>query len=221
MFKAFIQKAFKYKGLESVIVLSSYEAEYYSRLLSVPKKLFSFCHMGLNLDITKITISKGDYFVSAGRSNRDYKFLISCFEKLPFLKLIIVCDTLSVKKLPENISILTKCFGNDYHQLISNSFSVIISLDDNPISSGQLVALEAINLHKPIIVTKNPGIEDYVKNGINGLVINKDFDSLNKAINRLENPEEYKLLSSSHIIFTEENYGEEVGKIYKKIKYNE
>lgn len=48
---------------------------------------------------------------------------------------------------------------------------VVIPLQNLNISSGQLMLLQAMQLGKPIIVTNNCTIYDYIENGKTGLIL--------------------------------------------------
>lgn len=69
---------------------------------------------------------------------------------------------------------------------LGNCYAVILPLDDENISSGQLVILQAIMLGKPAIVTRNRTVTDYIIDGYNGYVIEKNEESLIKMIKKLK-----------------------------------
>ncbi len=208
IYKWFISKALRCKQLKKIIVLSSYEIDSYSNYFGIPKDKFEFIQMGLDRQID-YPIVKGDYYLSAGRSNRDYDFLVKTFKKIN-KKLFIISDTYKNDSLTDNIKILSSCFGDEYEKMVANCFAMIISLCDTPISSGQLVANLAMVYKKPIIATNNPGIIDYVINGKNGFIIQKDELELLKVIDLLENDELYSKISDSQMKFSSFDCGNAV-----------
>lgn len=209
VYKKFIKKSLGYKNLKKIVVLSSYEIEYYSTLFGIKKNNFCFFHIACD-EKAKFKISKGDYFVSAGRSNRDYSFLINVFSKLQNEKLIIISDKYKNENATKNVTILNDCFGDNYENLLAKSFAIIVSLDDKPISSGQLVINDAIKYKKPVIATFNLGIVDYISNNENGILINKNFNDMNEAINKLKNKSFYYKLSNCNKKYSEFEYGRNV-----------
>ena len=140
--------------ISRVIVFSKDEITYYSQLFGVPESLFAFVELGVEdeRDRLKAHISNGDYYVSAGRSNRDYSFLVDAW-KNQGTQLKIICDAFSCNSA-DNIRVLGNCFGDDYLKEIAGCKAVIVPLKDENISSGQLVALHAMMFGKPLIVTK-------------------------------------------------------------------
>lgn len=206
IYKKLIRYSLGAKQLRKIGVLSSYEINYYSDVFNIESKLFFFSHIGLDKKAS-FDIVKGDYWLSVGRSNRDYNFLLKCFEKLKDEKLIILSDTYKPKECPNNVEIIDNCFGKNYEKKIAESYAMIISLCDEPISSGQLVVNNAFVYNKPVIVTKNPGINDYVVNDDNGYLIDKTFESLSIAMSALKKTEIYDRIANSKIRYSEYEYG--------------
>lgn len=214
IYKAFVSKALMCQNIKSVCVLSSQEVALYAKIFPVIKDKLYFCKIGGVLPRTNIVSKKGDYFVSAGRSNRDYDFLVDYF-KVHKEKLVIISDTYHRKDISENIIILDKCFGQDYESCLAHSFAVIVSLSDAPISSGQLVVLNALRYHKPVIATKHPGINDYIEDNVNGLLIDKTDESLSNTISILQDDDRYNQFSQNAVTYTEYDYGANIAQLYK------
>lgn len=212
LYKFFIKTSLKCKNLKKVVVLSKYEIDYYAKKLGIPKDKFEFLKIGIS-KMPKFKIVKGDYFLSVGRSNRDYDFLVNSFRNSAY-KLIILSDTYKNNDLPKNIIINDNCFDDDFEKLLAQSFAIVISLNDEPISSGQLVVNYAYVYHKPVIVTNNPGIIDYVDDKVNGYVIEKKEKELFDAINQLKNEDTYTYISNNNKCSNEFDYGKNVEKLF-------
>ena len=99
--------------------------------------------------------------------------------------------------------------------MMAGCFAAIISLGETPISSGQLVILDAARYNKPIIATYNKGIIDYITDGENGILINKDMNELINAINRLKDDNVYARLAKNGSTYTLSDYGKNIGKLIK------
>ena len=208
----FVNRALSYKNILNVFVLSKYELEQYSNYFPIIKNKLVFVKLGIDNEYPGLQIKKGEYFISSGRSNRDYDFLVNCFKKIN-KKLIIVSDKYKNENITPNIKIEDSCFGKDYYFLLANSFATIISLTDIPISSGQLVVLDSFLLKKPVIATSNKGINDYVQNGLDGFIIEKKEESLLNAINELYDEQKYENIINNIKFYGYFEYGKEVGKV--------
>lgn len=170
--------------IDKVLVYSKYETKYYARLLNVNESLFYFIPLGIDQENVE-NIGDEGYWFSTGKSNRDYDFLINTIANTEH-QLIIACDELTQSKAP-NIKILHNCFGTKMLETMSQAHGVIIALDNEHISSGQLVMLQAMALGKPIIITRSQAVADYVQDGVDALVIDKTKHALLQAIERLNN----------------------------------
>lgn len=202
--------------IDKIICFARNEVEYYGSLFPSVKNKFEFVQLGVDIIDDKVESKKGDYFVSSGKSNRDYNFLIRSFEKNKE-KLKVISYT-SPESPSENIKVLKNVFKNDYYKEIANSFAVIISLDDPNISSGQLVLIHAMQLKKPIICTKSNAIADYIIDNKNGFIIDKTDDSLKEAIKKLKNKKIYDRLSEESYKMYINNFSlKSMAKNFKKI----
>lgn len=182
--------------IEKVICFSKSEMKYYSELFGVDENKFDFCLYAVDgeeknttdLDDLKKNQDKR-YLLSVGRSNRDYEFLINSLTNSPY-NLVILCDKLA-EKSQGNIEIYNNVFGEEYLEYLKNCVAVVIPLKDENISSGQFVFLKAMEYGKPVIITENITIHEYVENEYNGLIINKNKDSLVEAIEKIWNNAQY------------------------------
>ena len=67
-----------------------------------------------------------------------------------------------MKSVPDNIEILADCHDNDFFRELAKCKAVIVPLEDTHISSGQLVIIQAMMYGKPVVVTENDTVKDYV-----------------------------------------------------------
>lgn len=78
---------------------------------------------------------------------------------------------------------------------------VVIPLQDLNISSGQLMLLQAMQLGKPIIVTNNCAIYDYIEDGKTGLILANEKKLWIEAIKKIYNDSDfYDMLSKMKYI---------------------
>ena len=168
--------------VDRVLVSSPAEVSHYAGLLGVSPEIFSYVELGVDVEYNIPTCDEG-YWFSTGRSNRDYDFLIDALSGSG-QRLIVACDKLAQPKAV-NIEVRHNAFGKDMLKLMANARGVIIILDDEVISSGQLVALQAMMLGKPVIVSWSYSILPYVEDGLTAFVIVKKKPELLKAISML------------------------------------
>ena len=179
------------------VVFSESEKRRYADYFDIPEAQFIFETLGYE-DKTKDVprLESEDFYLAAGRSNRDYKFLTEAWSKRKE-KLEIICDTLNLKSATENIKILTNCHDDDYFRELAKCRAVIVPLEDTDISSGQLVIIQAMMYGKPVIVTENNTVTDYINSGRTGLVIKKTKNDLSDAICALSDEKYYEEISAA------------------------
>ena len=220
LYKKFINYILNSKYIDSFICFSREECEYYSSLFNLPKDKFKYCLVGMQEDNPIIENKNNDekIILSCGRSNRDYDFLYKVIKDTEY-KLNIISDECNLQDC-KNIKIYRNVFEEDYLKMLSDSYIVVIPLEDENISSGQLAMLQSMQYGKPVISTESNTIKDYIKNGENGYIIKKDKKSLLDMIEKLFNDEElYNKISKNEQKFFNENcsakaFGKNIGKIF-------
>lgn len=177
------------------VVFSESEKKQYADYFDIPESQFIYKTLGYE-DKTKDLPILGteDFFLAAGRSNRDYKFLIEAWNKRKE-NLEIICDTLNLKHVADNIKIFTNCHDDDFFKKLSKCKAVIVPLENPHISSGQLVIIQAMMYGKPVIVTENDTVTNYIDSGRTGLVIRKTEHALSNAIDTLSDKKYYEKMS--------------------------
>ena len=183
--------------VDTIVVFSESEKLYYSDLFHVDAELFECVFLGVEdaYRTYENDIIDGDYCVSAGRSNRDYSFLINVWDD-DKRKLFIVCDD-PISNNNQKVTVNNNCFGEDYMRALAGAHAVIISLENDKISSGQLVLLHAMMLGKPVIMTNNSALRDYLQNGVTGFVIEKSQEQLDEVLRKLEDKSVYARISKN------------------------
>lgn len=203
------------KYVDKFICFSKEEVAYYNAIFNVTKKeKFVFIPLGLKFT-WRGEIRDDEYIFTTGRSNRDYCFLINVLKETSY-KTIIVCDTLSANGVMNNVRIYDQCYGDEMLKRMASSHVVVIPLKSVDISSGQLVALQAMALGKPIICTKSNGLADYVIHEKTGLIVNNTKEEWMVALERIYTDKKfYKELSrNARAIFLQKFTEEEM---YKNI----
>ena len=222
IYKKFVRDVVKSDYIDKLVVFSEHEIEHYSTLFSVSKDKFQFFNLGIEkkkeLEKTKVDL-KYPFLLAVGRSNRDYSFLFSCVENMPW-NIVVLTDELNYEGLvPSNVQVFNNIRGEEYLKILNESFAVLIPLQNSNISSGQLVMLQAMQYKKPIIITESETIGSYVQHNINALVVKKERGQFNQAIKLLYEDEVlYKRLTDNGKKIFENNFsllmlGKNVGKL--------
>lgn len=178
-----VQAILKYLLAQDValMVQSKTELAYFKQLSSSADVRFSpYCRAEIT-DVNPAQIRLGDYVFAGGYTNRDYDILLRCAERLPELKFMIVCSRLNSFSvaIPANVEILRDIPAQEFHTLMAASRVAVIPLRDDVGSSGQMVAIAAMQFGKTIIYPDFDVISQYFEDKISGLRYRAgDTDSL-------------------------------------------
>jgi glycosyltransferase involved in cell wall biosynthesis len=93
---------------------------------------------------------------------------------------------LPVDLAPELGTLYTGRMGGRMRDLYARSTAVAIALRPTRTGSGLTVVLEAMASGRPVVVTDNPGLADYVEHGVTGLLVPPDdVDAFADALRQL------------------------------------
>jgi len=134
---------------------------------------------------------------SAGAVNRDYKTLIGAVKPLS-VPTKIAADTawahstgqIQIDSLPDFVEMRSWGTYVKLRQLYAESAVVVVPLE-RPMLSGVTVALEAMAMGKPVIMTHSAYVDDFLRDGENGFFVPpNDSQALQAKIQLLlDNPE--------------------------------
>ena len=207
-FRKVINYALQCSCVHSIICYNETEMAQYKKLFPNVAHKFSSAILSEDIeDIQSFQMSDGDYYVAAGRSNRDNNFLIDYFSKHPARKLHLITDQMNSAKLPSNVLLFDNTFGRDYLQQIAGCKAIVMAFKDDTMSSGQLVFLHALQFGKPVVATHSKCLTGYIIHELNGLEINKDINELEFALQKLDDENCYKLISSNGLRDYEQRFG--------------
>jgi len=113
-----------------------------------------------------------DYILSVGSSNRDYRTLFQAAERVR-RHFIVVARPYNVAGLaiPPNVELRLDLPSAEVTRLLRHARLVVVPLCDTVYAAGQGVVLRAMSAARAVIVTRTPGIEDYVRHGETGLFV--------------------------------------------------
>lgn len=208
IYDKFVRMAVESNYIDRIICFSKAECEEYKMYFNNAEDKFTSTLLGKGSHGLKKTVVS-DYIVSAGRSNRDYEFLINVLKDTDY-QVKIICDCISDtirNNLPSNIQILNNTFGNEYLDILVNAKCVVIPLFNENISSGQLVLIQAMEAGVPVIVLGTKALDEYIADGKNGFLLKKDKRQLLDTIEGLYSDEErYDEVSANAMKYYYENH---------------
>ena len=131
------------------------------------------------------------YFFSGGTSNRDYRTLLKAFEDFPE-RLKIICRQHDLKglMLPPNVEVRYGIYGEEFIEVMRQSLAVVIPLGRDAVSSGHMLLLQAMRWGKPIILTHQAGVMDYVDDHSVLLVQTSSHEDIRQAVLCLKDDKE-------------------------------
>ena len=206
-----------------IIVYSRAEAEALQAELTIgPEKISGIMnHVDLgffNTDSIVVDANQPPFFMSQGLAKRDYPTLIHAMEKLPH----VTCKISAVSAwdkfkagyegmdIPPNVHL--ESFNHPFliKQVTAQSRFVVIPLrpDTGMWTAGSTSVMQAQAMGKPVVVTRLPGIAEYVKDGETGfLVKGNDPGALAESIDRLwMNPQRTAEMGKNAKQWMEENF---------------
>ncbi len=177
-------------SVSRIVVHATRQIEMYARDLGLPKEKFSLVPCHTTLYGAEYPVSDGDYVFSGGDSKRDYRTLIEAARGLTCRVIIAAFSKAHFEgmDIPDNVEILSGGMSfEDFYRLAAGAAVVAVPLQPGlPYPGGQQVYLNAMAIGKPVVVADDCGADEYIANGVTGLVVPAgDAATLREAINTL------------------------------------
>jgi len=162
-----------HRSAAKLVVWCRHEIEGFSTALSVPSEKFVRIPHHHSLAGYEYTVSEGDYVFSGGDGHRDFPTLLRAVAPLG-IKTIIATRRLDWNRgceVPPNV-VARPTSHAEFRQLMAGSRMVVLPMEANHIHvGGEQTYLNAMAMGKPVIVTDDRGAPDYIKDGVNGLIV--------------------------------------------------
>lgn len=175
---------FAFAAVDLMCVSAKGEARAYADRLRLPIERFQFVPWHTNVLSPRHYEAKGRYAFAAGRTGRDWRTLAAAVRGLDVdVKVVCTRRDAEATAFPPNVAVLTDVPYSMYRTLLEDAAVVVIPLEPHVYSSGQVVILEAMALGKPVITTRVVGSEDYIDEGVDGLLVDPgDATQLREAL---------------------------------------
>jgi glycosyltransferase involved in cell wall biosynthesis len=177
------------RGNVRIVSQSPADTEYFLRFVEADRVLTLPYAQGSSIGVEGSDVRSGPYVFSGGWTNRDYDALLRCAAQLPDISFTIVASAKNrlIEQAPANVRLLLDIDQAEFNQLLAGSKFVVIPLQEDVGSSGQMVLLSAMELGKPVIVPRVGAVTEYVEDGVTGVLYELgDEQALAGAIREVE-----------------------------------
>jgi len=182
--------AFALAGVDAFVVHSRREIKTYASMLGLPEDRFVFIPFTEELVEPTLTEDIDDPFILAmGTANRDYRALLDAVAQSG-LRTVIVAGPHALDDLtvPANVTVRSGLTLAECHALCQRARVNVIPLDTEDTASGQVTLRYAMMFGKAVVATVSIGTEDYIEDGVTGLLVPPhDPAALARAIGELWN----------------------------------
>lgn len=111
--------------------------------------------------------------LSVGRDrDRDTDTLFEAFEEIKRLRpnTRIVAQTTSERSAPAGVELLPTLSHDKLRAYYQQASVVVVATRPNLHVSGMTVALESMATARPVVISRTPGMDDYVEDGLSGIL---------------------------------------------------
>jgi len=161
------------------------EVVYYRSLNpSIDVHYYPFC-LGKVEGVDPSSVPQVNTVFSGGHTNRDYESLFQAAGRMPDIKFLVACSAATVLplRIPQNVSLVLDTPPAEFHRLMASARAVVVPLASDIGSSGQMVALAAMQFGKVVVYADYPSLSQYFEDGVTGIRYTPlDVDSLTQAI---------------------------------------
>ena len=176
-----------YRHLDAVWVLSRGQLPVLREWLDVPADRLHFVPLGIDTGFFPETrLPERPMVLSMGNDrDRDPATLFEAMRilhsELPDTRVVI--QSRSVSTAPRGIELIRGLSGTEVKGLYAQASIVAVATRHNLHVSGMTTALEAMSMGRPVVLSRTPGAEDYVRDGSTGrLVLPGDAQAMAKAV---------------------------------------
>ncbi|MBE6903046.1 MAG: glycosyltransferase family 4 protein [Ruminococcaceae bacterium] len=205
IYRWFMGKCLETGYIDYLCVLSQNYAKIISEEFNLPLEKIIILPFGINdpyENFSKLAAPseapENGYVLAIGRSNRDYDFLISAWEKIEY-PLVIIADTYKGSNRGNpNVHILRNVAGEASYPWIANCDAMVLPIDDGTICSGDTVLLTALAMKKKVLITAPSTLSEmYIVDFQNGLCVEKDKSKFEVLVKEMLFSDKYDYLQDN------------------------
>ena len=133
-------------------------------------------------------LARGPYVFSGGYTNRDYPTLVRVAARMPDVRFLLVCSRHNSfdRRTPQNVTVIEDVSFRDFNALLARATVVVVPLQQDAGSSGQMVSLAGMSYSVPVVYTDFSAIAQYFVPDVTGVPVPcGDVDAIVRAITRL------------------------------------
>ena len=204
------------------VVFTEQEIDHYSERLGIPREKLLFIPHGdwpQPIEVPDVFSPDPDldletpFYFAGGFTNRDYTPVIETFRKLGH-RLIIVCSNTNTdvvdEELPPNITVFRNITFPEFELLLRACKAVIIPLKHDAGAAGHSVLVRSMRNAKLVIANDYRIVENYLENGVDGILIDNMSGALEEIVEDIEaNPEQFDQIRDAARERFRTNYSQE------------
>lgn len=154
-------------AVDRFVVHSTVEIEAYAAALGLAPDRFRFAPLQYGGSISTVEEDLESPFVFAtGSGFRDYRTLFAAVEKLDLPTKIVAGDRiLSGLDIPPTVEIMNDASRPEIHDMMRRARVNVVPLTDRGLTAGIVTIAETYRHRRGLVVTRRPGLEDYVVPG--------------------------------------------------------
>lgn len=180
------------RSASRAVVFSERQCELYVQEFAAAADRFVAIPYYSTLFGQKYPVVEGDYIFAGGDYTRDYATFIEAIRPLPY-RIVIAAfyrHYFQGIRIPPNVEIVTTTHEG-FLRLMAEAGAVVVPLKGGLLrAGGEQTYLNAMALGKAVVVTDDTGADEYIENGVSGMVLKPgNPEALRFAITTLmENP---------------------------------
>jgi glycosyltransferase involved in cell wall biosynthesis len=163
---------FALSSVDLFVVHSRQEALVYARWLNLPPQRFIFAPLAVAEPPHAPAVEEEPFVLAMGSAQRDYPIFVRVMEELGYPTVIVAgAHAVAGIDLPPNVEVRRGLSIEDCHDLARRAFVNVVPVGNQTTASGQVTVIEAMMLGKAVVATRCAGTEDYLENGLTGLLV--------------------------------------------------
>lgn len=178
-----------FRNVHRFIVFANVERSQYAEYFGIDAGRIDFLPWVMDVPhSSEPAFVDGKYICAVGGEGRDYDTLVAAVQSAPHVNTVIVTRAYNAPRgpLPQNVSVHTELRGPDFWNVVKHAHAVVVPLRDDQTNCGRITLVGALRLGRPVVASESRGIEDYVTDDINALIVKpSDPSALRNAIEKI------------------------------------